>query len=96
MAVLSKEPMLDVLALRIKVIHDYVGVAGVAGCEDNDFKVFRKGPQDIDCMGTYVDAGFDFLASRKLYFYLNVVRQVDGVVAVDEGLVQVKDDRLPV
>ena len=39
-AMLSKEAMGDVFVLRVQVVQNHIGIAGVAGCENHDLEVY--------------------------------------------------------
>lgn len=62
---LPEKAMLDVLAVGIQVIQDNIGIAGVAGCEYDDFEVFAQIFEDILCMGTDVDSCLDDFSSGE-------------------------------
>lgn len=38
----AEETVLDPLAFWIEVVDDYVGIAGVAGCEHNHLEMFAE------------------------------------------------------
>jgi hypothetical protein len=68
----------------------------MTGGENNDLEVLAEVAQDVLRIGTDVDAGLDDFAGGELDGQFDVVRRVDSVVAVDEGLVEVEDDCLAV
>jgi hypothetical protein len=66
----------------------------VAGCKQNYLEVFAQVFEDFDGVRADVDAGFNDLSCREFYGEFDVIGRVEGVVAVDEGLVEVEDDCL--
>lgn len=90
-AVLAEESVLDVLVVGIEVVEDHVGIAGVAGSEDNHLKVFAQVFENILSVGTDVDTCLYNFSSWEGNRQLDIVGRGQGVVAVDESLVQIKN-----
>ena len=66
----------------------------MAGCEDDYFEVFGEGSEDFNGIGADVDSGFDLLSGWEFNLDFDVVWQVEGVVAVNESLIQIEYNRL--
>ena len=62
---ISEEAVMNVLVIGIQVVKDYVGVARVTGCENDDFEVFTEVFEDVLCMRSDVDTSFNDLTSWK-------------------------------
>lgn len=67
MAVLTEETVLDVLFLGVEGVQHDVGVAGVAGREDDYLEVAGEVLEDLGGVGADVYAGLDYLAGGELY-----------------------------
>lgn len=80
---LAEQPVLNVFVLRIEVVQHNVGVAAVAGREDDDLEVFAKILKDFFGMGTDVDSSLDHFSSWKGNGKLNIERRSKGVIAMD-------------
>lgn len=91
---LSVQAVLDVLVFGVEVVQDDVGVAGVAGCEDDYLEVTGEVLEELEGVGADVDAGLDDLAGGEGYGQFDVVGDAGVLVAVDQGLVQVEYDCL--
>ena len=81
--VFPKEPVVDVLAVGVEIVEDYIGVARVTGSEYDDFVVFAEVAEYFWSMGTDVDACFDDLAGWEGNGQLHVIGGCEGIVAVD-------------
>jgi hypothetical protein len=93
-AVLAEETVVDEAVLRVEVVEDHVGVATMAGRENDDLEVLAEVFQDLLRVGADVDAGLDDLAGGEGDGEFDVEGRGQGVVAVDERLVEVEDDGL--
>ena len=78
---------MDQLSLGVQVVQYLVGVATVAGCENDDFELALEKVENLKCPGSDVDPSFCRLPCRKFNVYFDVVRHRSTLVAVDEGLV---------
>ena len=90
-AVLAEESVMDPLVFGVQVIDYYIGVACVAGGEDDDLEIFAEVFEDLLGVGADVDACFNELAGGKFDGQFDVVGRVEVVIAVNEGLVQIED-----
>ncbi len=82
-------------ALGVEGVEDGVGVALVAGSEDEDVEVATQVADDLSGVGTDVDVAGDDLALDGLEGHLQLPPLHHGLVGVDQRLVHVKYDRLP-
>lgn len=80
---LAEESMMDPFSIGVEVIHDNVGVAGMAGSEDDDFEVLAEVFEDFFCVGADVDSSFDDFSCRELDGKFDAVWWIRSVVAVD-------------
>lgn len=87
---LAEQPMLDVLVVGVQIIQDHIGVARVTSSEDDDLEVFAEVFEDVLGMGPDVDACFYDFASGESDGEFDVVGGREGVVAVNEGFVEVE------
>ena len=69
--------------VRVQVVQHNVGVAAVAGGEDDDLEVFAKILKDFFGVGTDVDSSLDHFSSWKGNGKLNIERRSKGVIAMD-------------
>ena len=83
----SEETMVDVLVLRVQVVENNVGIAGVTGSEDDYLEVSAQVAKDFLDVRTDVDACLDDFPCREGNRQLDIVWRCEGVVAVDEGLI---------
>ena len=87
----AEEAVVDVLIGGVEVVEHHVGVAGVGSCEDYDLEVFGEVFDYLLGVGSDVYACFYYLAGGEGYGQFYVVGRGEGVVAVDEGLVKIKN-----
>ena len=64
------------------------------GCENDDFKVFCKVFQDLLGMGTDIDARLDDLTCGKCDRKFDIIGRCEGIITVNESLIQIKDNSL--
>ena len=88
---LPVQPMMDQLPLGVQVVQNLVGVATVTGCENDDFELALEKVENLKGPGSDVDPSLSQLPSWKFNGYFDVVRHRSTLVAVDEGLIQIKD-----
>lgn len=87
--------MLDVFVLRVEVIQNHIRVATVTGSEDDDLEVFAEILKDFLGVGTDVDSSLDDFSSWESDGQFDIERRSKSVIAVNEGLIQIKDHSLP-
>ena len=86
---ISKQSVADQFLLRVEVIEDNVGVAFVAGREDNDFTDSGELLQELNCEGSDVHSGVDFLAGGEANAQRDIVRNVKGFITMNQSFVQI-------
>lgn len=91
-AMVAEESVMDVFVGGIEVIQHYIGVAGMGGGKDDDLEMFGEVFDNLLGMGADVDAGFDDLAGGEGYGQFYVVGRGEGIVAVDQSLVKIKNN----
>ena len=74
------------------MIEDHAGVAGMAGGENYNLKLFGELLEDLFAIGSDIDSGFNDLTCWELDGEFDIVSCVEVLVAVNEGLIQVKND----
>ena len=85
---------MDVYPLRVHIVQDDIGVTGMRSSKDDYLELGGEVGEDVASVGADVDAGLDHLAGRESYGELDVVGRGEGVVAVNQRLVQVEHDCL--
>lgn len=55
-AVFSEEAVLDILVFWVKVVEDYIGVAGVGGRENYNLVVLRQFLEALQTVGSHIDS----------------------------------------
>ena len=80
--------------LWVQIVQNYMSVARMAGSENYDFKVFGKDGQNLSGKGPHVNSDLNDFAGWKVDFNFKITRHVHILIAVDQSLIQIKDDSL--
>ena len=91
---LAAESVMNPLLIRVYVVNNHVGIAGMTGSEDDYLEMTAEVFEYLSCVGSDIDAGFYEFSSGKLYGQFNIVRLISAVVTMNQGLIQIKDNRL--
>ncbi len=94
--VLSVQSVFNEFVIRVQVIKHHIGVARVRCSEHNHLKVFSQVLEDLFCVRANIDARFDYFSCWELDWQFDVMRRGQTVVAMNQGLIQVKYDALSV
>jgi hypothetical protein len=90
----SVQAVLYELPRRVQHIEDDVGIGLVTRSKDHHLVAFIRFPQTFQSIRPNIDARFDSLTVRESHRNIFVAGiSLDIVDAVDESLVQVKDNR---
>ena len=93
-AMLPEQPMVDVKVIGVEVVQNHIRIARVTGCEDDDLEVFAQILEDFLSIGSDVDACLDDLSSWEGDRQFNIVGWSQGIVAVNQSLIQIEDHTL--
>lgn len=72
---LSKQTMMNILVVRIKVIQYYIGIAAMTGCKDNNLEILAQILENFKGIGAYIDSCFYNLACWKGYRQFDIIRR---------------------
>lgn len=84
------QSVLHILLVWIQIINDHIGIATVAGSEDNQLEFIRELFQYFLGSRTNVNAGNNYFPIWESYWKLYVVRLLQIFVAVDQSFVQIE------
>lgn len=93
-AVLSVQSVLDQFVLWVQVVEDHIGVAGVTGCEDNDFEIGSQSLEHFNSMWANIDPSLNDLPCREGDGQRDIMWRRSCFVAMDKCLIQVEHHRL--
>lgn len=83
MAMLTVEPMLDVLSFGVQIINDHVGIAVVTGREDHEFEFFMKCLQYLNCPWSDVYARSDYIPVWECDWEHYLMLSTQTLIAMD-------------
>ncbi len=86
--------MVNKFFLWVQIVQNYISVARMAGSENYDFKVFRKDGQNLSGEGPHVNSDLNDFTGGEIDFDFKITRHVHILIAVDQSLIQIKDDSL--
>lgn len=66
----------------------------MTGCENDDFKVFTEIFEDFLGVWPDIDASLNDLPRGEGNGQLNIIRWSQGIITVDESLIEIEDDGL--
>lgn len=92
-AVIAVEPVLYQAPVRVQVVKDDISIGLVAGCKDHHLVAFIGLLQAFQSVGPDVDASLNRFPIGESDLDLLIARvPLDVIDAMDESLIQVKDD----
>lgn len=89
----SEQTMTDVLSFRIQIIKNDIGVAFVACRKHDDLAHFRQFFQKLFGKGSNIDPGVNLFPGRKLDLQSDIMGKGQILVAMDEGLIEIENER---
>jgi hypothetical protein len=92
--VLTVKSMSDVLSVWVKDLQDLVSITGLTCGEYKYFEVLVQVSQYFLSVGPDVDPGLDDSPVIKPYPYLDIMLLAQGVITMNQRLIQIKNQRL--
>ena len=92
-AILPEQTVVDKHFGWVKVIQDHIGITGVTGSENDDFTLAIEMVEQFLDSRANVDTSVDNFASRNCNGQFNVMFHFQVLRAMDQSLIQVKDNR---
>ena len=85
---------MDVLLRWIQNVKNYIGVEAKRCCKDDDLKILVECFEHLNCIWANIYTGLDSLTRWQSDFHCVVGRfELEALVAVDQSLIHVQNDR---
>lgn len=89
-AMVAEQPVRNVLLIRVEVVQHHISIALVTCRKHYDLAELRQLFQQLHSMRSDINSSINLFSSGKLNLQTHIIRRLQSLIAVNQGLIQVQ------